>query len=119
MSTSPYKTIGNHLRAARKQLNLTQEQVADRADVSVTHYSEVERGRAKPSIDSLLSICDALHLPVPEVFMGVDVLKGDWENHLLTDEEFMAFFSGMNESASIKKKALMIGVCRVIDSLDD
>lgn len=119
MSTTPYMTIGNHLRIARNQLNLTQEQVADRASISLNHYSAIERGEAKPSIDSLILICDALHLPVPEVFRGVVTMKGDWENHIMTDEEFLAFYATMNETVSIKKKTVMIGVCRLIASLDE
>ena len=119
MNTTPYMTIGNHLRIARKQLHLTQAAVAERADISLNHYSEIERGEAKPSIDSLILICDALHLPVPEVFRGIVTMKGDWENHIMTDEEFLAFFATMNETVSIKKKTVMIGVCRLIASLNE
>lgn len=119
MCMAPYRIIGNHLRIARNQLGLTQQQVADRANISLNHYSEIERGTAKPSIDILILICDALHLPVPEVFRGVVVPKEGGVNHLLTDEEFLAFFATMNETISVEKKAIMIGVCRLIASLDD
>ena len=119
MSMTPYKTIGNHLHIARKQLHLTQAQVAERANLSLNHYSDIERGEAKPSIDSLILICDAMHLPVPEVFKGVVVPMKEGENHLLTDEEFLAFFATMNETVSIQKKTVMIGVCRLIASMDD
>lgn len=119
MCTTPYRAIGNHLRTARNQLDLTQGQVAERAHISQNYYGEIERGDATPSIDVLILICDALHLPVPEAFRGVVIPKEGGVNHLLTDEEFLAFFATMNETVSVEKKAIMIGVCRLIASLDD
>lgn len=115
MDMLPYKIIGNHLRTARKQLNLTQEAVANRAYVSRNHYGRIERGEARPSIDSLITICAALHLSVQEVVRGISPTEGDVTNHVFPDEDFTRFFASMNERASKQMKVYMIRMCRMAE----
>ncbi len=44
------------LREARRRAGLTQQQVADRADVSQSLIARIEAGRVSPSFDRLLSL---------------------------------------------------------------
>lgn len=54
--------LGNALRAARMKLNLTQEQVAEMADVSLVHYMHLESEHRMPSVKVLFKLCDILNL---------------------------------------------------------
>lgn len=54
------KTIGTAARQARKNLQLTQEDVAERIDVSVEFYARIERGTSLPSILTFVRIVSAL-----------------------------------------------------------
>lgn len=64
-----YKMIGRRLRAIRKKLRLTQEQVAEIADISPQHYSGIETGSAKVSLPALVRLCNALNATPDEVLM--------------------------------------------------
>lgn len=54
------KSIGTAARAARKALQLTQEDAAERIDVSVEFYARIERGTSLPSIETFARIVSAL-----------------------------------------------------------
>lgn len=58
------RQMGGKLRARRKHLALTMQDVADRAGLSVGFISQVERGLTVPSLSSLVSISQVLALPV-------------------------------------------------------
>lgn len=55
-----YKLIGSRIRAIRKKRGLTQEQLAERADISPQHCSGIETGAAKVSLPALVRIANAL-----------------------------------------------------------
>ena len=52
--------IGNKIAERRKSLKLSQEQLAEKANISQTHISCVERERYNPSIELLGKIAEAL-----------------------------------------------------------
>ena len=54
------KTVGQNVRAFRLRLKLTQEQLAEKADLHWTYISGVERGRYNVSLDSLEALATAL-----------------------------------------------------------
>jgi transcriptional regulator with XRE-family HTH domain len=54
------KSIGMAARQARKQLQLTQEDAAERIEVSVEFYARIERGTSLPSILTFARIVSAL-----------------------------------------------------------
>jgi len=60
--------FGKRLRTLRKQQNLTQEQLAEAADISVDFVSLVERGKNAPSFETLSRLAKALDVEVKELF---------------------------------------------------
>ena len=54
------KVIGNHIKAARKKSGLTQANVADELDVSISYYSRIECGEVRINLERLLEICALL-----------------------------------------------------------
>ena len=54
------KTIGIAARQARKALQLTQEDAAERINVSVEFYARIERGTSLPSILTFARVVSAL-----------------------------------------------------------
>lgn len=54
------RTIGAAARQARKNLQLTQEDAAERINVSVEFYARIERGNSLPSIITFARIVSAL-----------------------------------------------------------
>jgi len=60
--------IGQKIRLRRKVRNLSLQEVAARADISIGLLSQIERGLTTPSVRSLTSICKALEMPVGWLF---------------------------------------------------
>lgn len=54
------RTIGSLLKARRTELGLTLQETARRAELSAAFLSQAERGKATPSIVSLINIAKAL-----------------------------------------------------------
>ncbi|MGN1015062.1 MAG: helix-turn-helix domain-containing protein [Butyricicoccus sp.] len=65
------KAVGRRIQTARKERQLTQEQLADLADVSPTHISVVERGVKSPNLDTFVSIANALECSADELLIDV------------------------------------------------
>jgi transcriptional regulator with XRE-family HTH domain len=55
--------FGKNLRAARKKLGLTQEEVAERSGVQAGEVSRIERGKRDPQISTLEKLAAAVELP--------------------------------------------------------
>lgn len=55
-----YTIIGERLKKARLEKNLTQEQLAEQIDVSIAFLSRVERGSSHINLKRLTQICNIL-----------------------------------------------------------
>ncbi|MGV1048561.1 MAG: helix-turn-helix domain-containing protein [Solirubrobacterales bacterium] len=54
--------LGTNLRAARKKLGLTQEQVADRSGVQAGEISRIESGKRDPQVSTVRKLAKALEI---------------------------------------------------------
>jgi len=59
----PVGDLGFNLREARKQLGLTQEQVAERSGVHATEVSRIEAGKRDPRVSTVRRLAKAVRLP--------------------------------------------------------
>lgn len=62
-----YAAIGKKIRQLRKTRELSQEQLAERVWISVTHMSHIETGATKLSLPVLVDIANALSVGVDEI----------------------------------------------------
>lgn len=60
-------TIGSHIRKLRKDRKMTLGDLSESSGVSVPFISEIERGNACPSYNSLQSLAKGLGITVPEI----------------------------------------------------
>ena len=67
MLVSNLAAIGNKLLAIRKRMGLTQAEVAEAAKLSDRTYADIERGTVNMRIETILRICNALHITPDEV----------------------------------------------------
>lgn len=65
--SDPRKTLGQAIRRRRLRLGLTQEQLAEAADLHWTYVSGIERGIRNVSILNLFHIATALRLHVRDL----------------------------------------------------
>ena len=75
MSSVELNAIGNRISRRRKQLGLTQEQVAEKIDVSVQMVSNLERGNKAIKIENLLKISKILKISTDYILTGNQTSK--------------------------------------------
>lgn len=73
MSISIY--FGRAVRQLRDAHRLSQETLADRADLNRTYLGEVERGVAIPSLVTAAKIAGALGIPTSELLVRSEALE--------------------------------------------
>ena len=61
------RLLGEAIRAFRKRADLTQEKLAEMADLNPKYIGEVERGGLNISVDALVRIAKALKLQVKDL----------------------------------------------------
>ena len=66
-----YKLIGRRISDIRKDLCITQEEMAEICDVSSGYISLVETGKKKASLKTLAAISDALSVSMDELVFGM------------------------------------------------
>ncbi len=59
--------IGEKIRNAREDLDLSQEEIARAIPMNQSGYSKIERGMQEPNLDQLRRICQILHLSADEL----------------------------------------------------
>ena len=100
-----FKYLGQRIREERTKYRLTQEQLAEVAEVNESYVGQVERGEKNPSLETVVSIANSL---------GVTV------DYLLQEEVNVEPNGLINELISITKDKdpdelrLMLNICRMI-----
>ncbi|MFE6852285.1 helix-turn-helix domain-containing protein [Streptomyces sp. NPDC057674] len=61
------RQIGDQIRAARLEANLSQDAVANRIPMDRASYVRIEQGQAAALLDTLLLIADAIGVPLAEL----------------------------------------------------
>ena len=59
-------TIGNKLLIVRKRMGMTQAEVAESAGLSDRTYADIERGTVNMRTETILRICNTLHITPDE-----------------------------------------------------
>lgn len=62
MQQVDYSLLGTRIRLKRKEMGITQAEMAERCGVSVPFIGHIERGSRAPSMESFLEICRVLHV---------------------------------------------------------
>ena len=65
-------SLGRNLRQARERKELTQEKLAEIAEIDPTYVSGIERGLRNPGIKNVARLAKALGITTSELCKGVD-----------------------------------------------
>lgn len=63
------KAFGKRVRDLRRSQNLSQEELANLADMPLSQVGRIERGETNPTISSVAALADALKQTIPELFV--------------------------------------------------
>ncbi|CDE91219.1 MAG: helix-turn-helix domain-containing protein [Clostridia bacterium] len=104
-----YSVIGSRIKQARLAKNMTQEDLADKIDISVAFLSRVERGNSHINLKRLNQICGLLDVSEGYLLNGA---SSSSENYL--DKEF----TDLIKSVSPEKQKLIYNVAKTIAETD-
>jgi len=65
-----YKELGKRIRAERRKQDLTQEKLAEMAEISNSFMGHIERGGRTLSIETLIKLANALNLNIEYIICG-------------------------------------------------
>lgn len=100
-----YNIIGERLKKARIDKNMTQEKLAEQIDVSVAFLSRVERGTSHINLKRLTQICEILVVSEGSILNGV---SSNSDNYLASE------FNNILNSVSSDKQKLIYKIAKVI-----
>lgn len=60
MQTIDYRLIGQKIKEKRKKFGMTQEQLAERCEISVSYIAHIERGTKSLSLETAVRISNVL-----------------------------------------------------------
>ncbi len=93
--------LGKNLYNLRKNKNLSQEEVAEKLNVTRQTISKWETNESKPDFDKILPICELFNITTEELLIGINTEKKELNetiNNKNTDSEI------------IKKRAIFISI---------
>ena len=64
------RDLGLRIKALRKSFDYTQEELAEKLNISIKHYSSVERGLSGLSISNLILLCEILGTDLNFLVLG-------------------------------------------------
>lgn len=100
-----YSVIGQRLKNARVAKNLTQEDLAEKIDISVAFLSRVERGTSHINLKRLNQICSLLDVTEGYILNGA---SSNSKNYL--DEEFAEIL----KNCTPEKQKLIYSIAKTI-----
>lgn len=77
--------FGKHLKQLRQLQELTQQELAERADMSISFLSTIERGLKSPTIETLEKLAEALGISLSQLMSfdsGVKLIEDDRASQL-------------------------------------
>lgn len=101
--------IGRTIKDLRIKKELSQEQLAELADLHVNSIGSIERGEKSPTVETLSNISRSLDTTITEIFQ----LTEKQLNKSRLDNEFMDLFFSLNE----RDKKLYLDVFRTISQI--
>lgn len=100
-----YGVIGERIKKIRKANNMTQENLAEKLDVSVAFLSRIERGSSHINLKRLAQICEILGVTEGEILNGTSSKSTKY-----LDNEFTSLIKKCNS----KQQKLIYDIAKVI-----
>lgn len=100
-----YNIIGERLKKARTDKQMTQEKLAEQLDVSIAFLSRIERGNSHVNLKRLSQICEILGVSEGYILNGTSSNSSNY----LTSE-----FNDILNSVSPEKQKLIYKIAKVI-----
>jgi transcriptional regulator with XRE-family HTH domain len=94
-----YKELGKRIRAERRRQDLTQEKLAEMAEISDSFMGHIERGGRTLSIETLVKLANALNLNIEYIICG----EHNYQPDMLPEE----IYNALNRMSSSQRKVFL------------
>lgn len=98
MPEDKFTFLGKRIRSARKDCQLTQQELADQAGLAVKTIQDIEKGRKNPTYETLCLLVDRLGISGSSLFPSKSVI---------TSEE-LQYFLGKFQSCNEQSQKLLV-----------
>ena len=105
-----YVIIGQRLKNARLEAKLTQQELAEKMNLSVAFISRIERGSSHVNLKRLTEFCSILGISEGDILNGVSNVA---DNYLTAE------FSEILDKCSPKKQKLIYKLSKLIAEDDE
>ena len=90
-------TLGKRVREYRNRANITQNELAEKAQIDNNNLSRIERGETTPTLETVLKIANALNITPNDILLE----NYDCPNILL-DNEISKLLDGLSPNDRLK-----------------
>ena len=118
------RIIGNNIKLSRTTQGYTQEGLAERAEISVEHLKQVERGKKMLSVESLVNVANALQVSVDSLVyeQTINSAKNDIAQMLVSidsedSQRLLGLIRYVNDNF-LKKMYFLVNVLSMFACLD-
>ena len=94
-----YKELGKRIRAERRSQDLTQEKLAEMAEISDSFMGHIERGGRTLSIETLAKLASALNMSIEYIICG----EHNYQPNMLPEE----ILGALNQMSSSQRKVFL------------
>lgn len=98
--------FGKRIKELRQNLGLSQEELAERAEISSRYLSRVEMGQQFPSIDTLVKLANALNVELKDFF--------EFAHEIPNVRELKETLDGLLKEADEDRLRLLVKVVRAV-----
>lgn len=105
-----YKLLGKKIKERRKEMHITQEQIANDMLVNPSHISNIENARSYPSLTALFTISNSLKC-------GIDYLIGEqytFEKEAKSNENIDKKLAKALQCCSREKKEKILKIIEIL-----
>lgn len=102
--------IGNYIAKKRREINLTQEQLAEKLGVSNKTISKWENGKCMPDYSIVEELCKALSITLSELIDGEDATENSIR--VYDDEQILDLLRRTQELE--RQKSILYGVILIV-----
>ncbi|AJG96780.1 transcriptional regulator [Clostridium beijerinckii] len=72
-----YKILGENIKRERLKLNLTQDQLSEKLDISTSYLGRIERGERNLPLDTLIRISNIFNVSIDYLLRGCIVSNNE------------------------------------------
>lgn len=117
-----YVSLGRNIREIRRKRGIRQSDMAGRLDISLTHYSNCERGIRKISLELLLRMCVVLDVPLEMLLLGavegIQISRSEREELTSAETKWIRDIWLAQKGCSETMRRCMKLICEILANVD-